>query len=170
VDPKPIFDWLEATPVAQLMQMTAWAFPAVEVIHVIAIVLVYGIIAIVDLRLIGLAGHSRRYADLTDEALHWVWLAFVVALISGSLMFVSQANAYWGNWYFKTKLVFIFFAGINMLIMEFVFSRNRREWGTGRGSIPYPARLAGTLSLTFWTVVLVCGRWIGFTMFAMPDF
>lgn len=170
MDPKPIFDWFEATPVAVLMQTTAWAFPAVEVVHVMAIVLVYGIIAIVDLRLIGLAGHSRRYAELADEALHWVWLAFIVAVITGTLMFVSQANAYWDNWYFRTKLVFIVFAGINMLIMEFVFSRRRDEWGTGPGSVPFHARLAGTLSLTFWTVVLVCGRWIGFTMFAMPDF
>ena len=170
MDPKPIFDWLEATPVAVLIQTSDWPFPTIEVLHVISVVLVYGVIAIVDLRLIGLAGRSRRYADLAQESLHWVWAAFVVAVITGALMFVSQANAYWGNYFFRTKMIFIVIAGINMLIMEFVISRTRHEWGIEAGGIPFTARLAGTLSLTFWTVVVVCGRWIGFTMFSMPSF
>ena len=162
--------WLEATSVAQFMQASDWAFPAVEIVHVMAIVLVYGVIAVVDLKLVGLAGKSRRYADLAADSLHWVWGAFVIAVLTGGLMFASQPNEYLANSYFLAKMVFIAFAGVNMLVMEFYTSRNRHEWGIEPKAIPVAARLAGTLSLTFWTVVVVCGRWIGFTMFTMPDF
>ncbi len=168
MDVNAALNWLETTAIAEFIQTSDWAFPAAEVVHVMAIVLVYGVIAIVDLRLLGLAGRSRRYAELADDSLHWVWGAFAVAVISGVLMFMSQASEYAANFYFLTKMVFMVLAGVNMLIMEFYTSRNRHEWGTGAGGIPMAARVAGALSLTFWTVVVVCGRWIGFTMLALP--
>lgn len=154
--------WLELNPVAELMQTSDWAFPTAEVIHVIAIVTVYGFIAIVDLRLLGLAGTSRRYTQLARDMLHWVWIAFVVAVATGLLMFVTQPSQYLGNPWFVTKMIFIALAGVNMLVMELVISRGANTWH--EVGIPRAARLAGGLSLTFWTVVVVCGRWIGFTM------
>jgi hypothetical protein len=55
-----------------------------------------------------------------------------------------------------------------MLIMEFAISKTRHEWSEGFQGMPVAARVAGAVSLTFWTVVVICGRWIGFTMFAAP--
>lgn len=165
---EPLLTWLEETRIAEFVQTSEWAFPAIEVVHVIAIVLVYGVIAIVDLRLLGLAGRSRRYADLASDSLHLVWIAFALAVATGSMMFVAQANAYAANPFFVAKMVFIVLAGINMLIMEFAISRTRHEWGEGVRGMPVTARMAGAFSLTFWTAVLICGRWIGFTMFAIP--
>lgn len=163
-----ILDWLGTTRISEFMQTSEWAFPAVEVVHVIAIVLVYGVIAIVDLRLLGLAGRSRRYADLAAESLHIVWIAFGLAIVTGLLMFVAQPGAYSDNPYFLAKMAFIVLAGINMLVMEFGISRTRHQWGPGVQGIPTPARFVGAISLTFWTVVIFCGRWIGFTMFTVP--
>ena len=145
--------WLELTPVGELMQTSDWAFPTAEVIHVIAIV---------DLRLLGLAGTSRRYTQLARDMLHWVWLAFALAVATGLLMFITQPSQYLANPWFITKMIFIALAGVNMLVMEFVISRDANTWH--EAGIPRAARLAGGLSLTFWTVVVVCGRWIGFTM------
>ncbi|HWK64086.1 MAG TPA: DUF6644 family protein [Rhizobiaceae bacterium] len=163
-----ILSSLETTRIGEFIQLSDWAFPAVEVVHVIAIVLVYGVIAIVDLRLLGLAGRTRRYADLAADSLQLVWIAFALAVVTGTLMFMAQATAYAKNPFFLTKMVFIALAGINMLVMEFVISRTRHEWGDGQRGIPVAARIAGALSLSFWTVVVVCGRWIGFTMFNAP--
>lgn len=170
MDITALLTWVENTDLALFIQTSSWAFPAIEVVHVIAVVLVYGVIGVIDLRLLGVAGTSRRYAALAQESLHWVWVAFAVAVASGGLMFISQATAYADNAPFLTKMVFIVLAGLNMLVMEFVISRERHQWGTGKGSIPIAARVAGLLSLSFWTVVVVCGRWIGFTMFSIPSF
>lgn len=154
--------WLELSPLGELMQTSGWAFPAAEVIHVIAVVIVYGFIAIVDLRLLGLAGKSRRYTQLASETLHWVWVAFAAALVTGLLMFVTQPSQYVANPWFVSKMIFILLAGVNMLVMELILARGSNRWHeTG---VPNAARLAGGLSLAFWTAVVVCGRWIGFTM------
>lgn len=162
MDLTEVLSWLELSPVGELMQTSDWAFPAAEVVHVIAVVIVYGFIAIVDLRLLGLAGRSRRYTKLAAETLHFVWLAFVIAVITGLLMFATQPFKYVGNGWFVAKMIFILLAGVNMLIMELVLARRAEHWhDTG---IPLSAQVAGGLSLSFWTVVVICGRWIGFTM------
>jgi hypothetical protein len=162
VDLTEVLTWLELTPVGELMQTSDWAFPTAEVVHVVAIVIVYGFIAIVDLRLLGLAGASRRYTQLAAEALHLVWIAFVVAVTTGFLMFITQPTQYVANPWFVAKMIFILLAGVNMIIMEAVIARTSARWH--EQGIPLAAKLAGGLSLTFWTVVVVCGRWIGFTM------
>lgn len=159
--------WLEYSPVGELMQTSDWAFPTTEVIHVIAVVVVYGFIAIVDLRLLGLAGRSRRYAQLAAETLHWVWAAFALAVATGLLMFVTQPTQYIANPWFVAKMIFIILAGVNMIIMELFVAREAHTWQE-RG-IPQAAQIAGGVSLTFWTLVIVCGRWIGFTMLG-PNF
>lgn len=55
----PILRWLEATSVAQAIAEGESLFPWIECIHVLAITLVVGSIAIVDLRLIGFASRDR---------------------------------------------------------------------------------------------------------------
>lgn len=162
-----LLTWLEYSPVGELMQTSDWAFPTAEVIHVIAVVVVYGFIAIVDLRLLGLAGRSRRYAQLAAETLHWVWAAFVLAVATGLLMFVTQPTQYIANPWFIAKMIFILLAGVNMIVMELFVAREAHTWHE-RGT-PRAAQLAGGISLSFWTLVIICGRWIGFTMLG-PNF
>ncbi|MBJ6987834.1 MULTISPECIES: DUF6644 family protein [unclassified Devosia] len=160
--------WVEMTALGEFMQTSAWAFPAAEVVHVIAVVLVYGVIAVVDLRLLGLAGTSRQYTKIAHESLHLVWIAFGCAVLTGLMMFATQPSNYFENPWFIAKMSAILLAGVNMLVLEFVFARSASEWHlTG---IPQPARISGGISLTLWTIVVVAGRWIGFTIFGGPSF
>lgn len=168
MDIRPFLDWLESTDIALLVQQSAWAFPTAEILHVISICLVYGVIVIVDLKLIGVAGKNQTYSNLARESLRWCWLGFVIAVISGGVLFISQANAYFDNTAFKVKMLFIVLAGINMLIMEFITSKDSSIWEKNGVEIPMNARVAGFLSLSFWTIVIFCGRWIGFTMLQLP--
>lgn len=162
-------DWIESTSVALFIQTSPWAFPAIEVVHVIAVVLVFGAIAVVDLRLLGLASNRRPYLGVAGDGLRIVWIAFAVAVVTGLLMFSTQAGSYVENTYFRIKMLALLAAGVNMMVMEFVTSRDVERWGnTTEVALPTAARVAGLLSLAFWTIVVVCGRWIGFTMFAMP--
>src|SRR5262249_32679174 len=92
---------VEATRLAEFIRESEWAFPAIESTHVIALALVIGTISIVDLRLLGLASTNRAYSELATQVLPWTWGAFVLAVISGTLMFISQPQAYLGNLAFR---------------------------------------------------------------------
>ncbi len=75
---------LEATSVATVIRENESLFPWIESLHVLAITLVIGSIAIVDLRLIGLASLERAAARLTSDVLPCTWAAFAAAVITGT--------------------------------------------------------------------------------------
>lgn len=165
---EPVIAWIQATPVAQFMQLSPWAFPVLEAIHVLAITLVFGVIAVVDLRLLGIASNNRRFTEVAADCLHWTWIAFALAVLTGLGMFSANASAYINNFYFQLKMVLLVFAGVNMLYFEIVTARTAGTWHIDTVGVPGAARVAGALSLCFWFAVVVCGRWIGFTLFSLP--
>jgi hypothetical protein len=154
---------LQALPLAVFIHKTAWAFTTVEVIHVVAVSLVIGTIAIVDLRLLGLAFTNRPFADLSRQVLPFTWAAFVLAVIAGSLLFISRATQYFGNPVFWLKMALIAVAGINMMFFEFITVRGLQSWNI-EPTPPRPARLAGGISIACWALVVVLGRLIVFTL------
>ena len=159
-----IFDlctWIEATPLAVKITESEWMFPTIETVHVLALTLVVGSIAMLDLRLLGLSTRTMGAMQLSDEVLPWTWTAFIVAAITGSLMFVSAATKYYGNLPFRIKMVLLVLAGINMALFHRGAWRRVNEWNEAVRT-PNAVRVAASLSLIFWIGVVVAGRWIGF--------
>ena len=152
---------LEGSAFALAIQESDWMFPALETIHVLALAIVFGSIAMVDLRLMGLFSRLRRVSDVADEALPWTWIAFVCAVLSGALMFASKAVTYYGNWPFKIKVLLIAFAGMNMMYFHMTTYRSVAGWN--QGTTPPRANMVACLSLLLWISTLTLGRWIGFT-------
>ena len=158
-----LMQWLQASPLAVFIHKKAWAFTTIEVVHVFAVSLVIGTIAIVDLRLLGLASTKRPFAELSRRVLPFTWAAFVLAVIAGSLLFISRAAEYFVNTVFWIKMSLIVLAGINMMIFEFITVRGVQEWNLNP-TPPPRARLAGGISIACWVLVVVFGRLIGFTL------
>ena len=155
---------IEATAIAtELREGESW-FPWIESIHVLAITLVFGSIAIVDLRLLGFASRDRALSQLTGDVLPCTWAAFALAAISGGLLFSSNAMLYAHNTWFQIKFVFLALAGLNMLVFQLYVGRNLAQWGGTPETTPRSAKIAGALSLLFWIAVITCGRWVGFTL------
>jgi len=138
-------------------------FPLIESVHVLSICLVVGSILAVDLRLLGLASIHRSVSRVTRGILPLTWCAFVVAVASGSLMFISNATKYLDNGFFIAKIFLIGAAGLNMAIFHGMGAKDLPRWENDTRP-PLPARLAGGLSILLWVAVVACGRWIGFTM------
>jgi len=156
-------EWLQATSLAVFIHQTKWAFTTIEVIHLITISMVIGSIAIVDLRLLGLASTRRPFTELSREILPYTWAAFVLAAVTGSLLFISQATQYFVTPTFWGKMTIMAAAGINMAIFEFITVRGVKEWDV-KPNLPLRARLAGGISLACWALVFVFGRWTGFSI------
>lgn len=140
----------------------SWLFPFFETLHVFALIAVLGTIAIVDWRLIGFGRRDHSVIALSRQALPWTWGGFVLAVVSGLLLFVGQVGEYITNPAFLTKMVLLILAGLNMAAFHVIPWKSVETWD--RNAMPPPAaRLAGALSLTFWIGVIACGRWIAFT-------
>ncbi|BCI71788.1 putative membrane protein [Sphingomonas sp. S17] len=138
-------------------------FPWLESFHVLAITLVFGTICIVDLRLLGYRSHRRGARQLIVDLLPFTWVAFAVAVVTGSLLFASNAVAYSHNAQFQWKMIAILAAGLNMAVFHMTAYRRIVDWDDD-ASPPTAARIAGAGSLILWMLVIVFGRWIGFTL------
>jgi hypothetical protein len=157
------FHWLHETAFAAAIRTSSLLFPWVESVHVLAIALVVGSIAAVDLRLLGLASRSRPITRMIHDILPLTWTAFAIAVLTGAALFSSNAIQYAHNGPMRLKMLLLAIAGINMLVFHFVTYRSVAAWDEAPRT-PLPVRLAGAASLALWVGVVAFGRWIGFTV------
>ncbi|HZI51819.1 MAG TPA: DUF6644 family protein [Terriglobia bacterium] len=152
---------LESTSLAGWIRDSLYAFPFIESFHVIGLTLVFGTIAIVDLRLLGIASTYRPFTRVA-EILKWTWAAFGLTILTGSLMFITNASVYFSNVQFRWKILLIALSGLNMVVFELTSGRNVRRWDNDRSAPPL-GKLAAVLSIALWITVIFLGRWVGFT-------
>ena len=162
MDIAAILQWIEGSRLAGTIRDSLLLFPLLESIHVIGLALVFGTIAIIDLRLLGAASTVRPFRRMATDIMKWTWGAFALTAITGSLMFTTNASVYYHNFYFRTKMLLLVLAGINMLVFELTLGRAVHGWDTAR-SAPKAGRAAAVLSIVIWISVIFAGRLIGFT-------
>jgi hypothetical protein len=153
---------LEDSGAATGIRKSLYFFPFLESIHVMALALVFGTILTVDLRALGLASRSRSFVRMSSELLPITWGAFVVSVLTGSLMFITNARVYAHNTPFRIKMVLLALAGLNMAVFHLTAGRTMMSWDKER-SAPSIGRLTAALSLALWIGVITAGRVIGFT-------
>jgi hypothetical protein len=86
-----------------------------------------------------------------------------LALVSGLFLFISNAVNYSANGFFQVKILLLLLAGVNMMVFQHLISKDQHRWSQP-SQIPSSARLAGFISLSLWLGIILCGRWIGFTI------
>jgi len=130
----------------------AWAYPALEVVHIVGIALLLGNLVLLELRVFG-RGAALPARELARLALAVALGGFVLAAGSGLMMFATQPAELLASRAFTLKMLLLMLAGCNA------------AWFHGRGSL---ARLDGLAKLqmlvsTFiWLAVVACGRWIAY--------
>ncbi len=157
-----LFKALQASPLGSTISQSTWMFPTIETVHVVAIATVIGTIAMVDLRLLGVASKGRPASALIREFLPWTWGGFALALVTGSLLFTSRAADYMALPAFLAKFVIMAMAAANMLVFHLTAERRIAAWDLGRPATG--ARVAGGLSLLMWAAIVVFGRQVGFSL------
>jgi hypothetical protein len=155
--------WLHDTAWAETIRANELLFPTFESLHVLAITLVLGSIAVVDLRLLGFTSRNRPVTQLIREVLPVTWVAFGVAVLTGGTLFASNAVEYSHNFPFQMKMLLMLLAGLNMVVFHFVTYRGIGQWDEALRPPP-AARVAGAVSISLWIGIVAFGRWIGFTI------
>jgi uncharacterized membrane protein len=148
------FKWLTTSALANAMNNHEWAFPVVQSLHFIGFALSIGTIAIVDFRLLGLGMRRQQAAEIAADLKPWTLAGLAVMLITGPLMFSTDAVTYHYNPSFQFKMSCL------MLALLFHFTLHRRAIRSDVS--PNAARLAGAVSLLLWTAVVAGGRMIAF--------
>ncbi|WP_104139015.1 hypothetical protein [Arthrobacter sp. ZGTC131] len=156
------FAWLEDGPFADAIRGTAYLYPMLESIHIIGIALLVGPAMAFDLRLLGLGRQKLRVTAAANYLLPMSRLGFIVAVVTGVVMFVPGASLIADRGSAPWKLGLLLIAGLNILIFHRGTYRSVADWALDRAT-PMPARLAAAVSLASWSGITVAGRFLAYT-------
>jgi hypothetical protein len=153
--------WLEQTMVGASVRESLWLFPIIETFHLLGMAALVGTVTALDLRLLGLALRGTRVSELARRLIPWAWVGFAVQVMTGGMLFASEASKMYTNPAFRVKMLLICLAGVHALVFHFVVKRNVAAWDDSR-RLPIGARFAGAVSILIWAGVVTAGRFIGF--------
>jgi hypothetical protein len=130
-----------------------WAYPALEVLHIVGVALLLGNLLALELRVWGVVA-ELPLLPLARLSLSLSLAGFGLLVISGVLMFAAAPGELLANRSFLWKMGLLQLAGLNA------------AWFHARGGLARLDRLARAqtaLSLGLWLSIIMLGRWIAYT-------
>ena len=148
----PFAEWCWNLPASVAIRSAPWPFPALEILHLAGLVLVFGTVLIVDLRLLGVLLRREPGWQVAGDLMRWSWPGFVLQLLTGPFLFAANARKFFDSPFFRAKLVLLVVA----VSFHFVVVR-RVSASVDAGISPRRAQIAGGVSLALWAAVIVTG-------------
>jgi uncharacterized membrane protein len=135
-----------------------WGWPASETVHFIGLSLLFGVVLLVDLRMLGFL-KGIPYSAL-HRLLPWGMIGFGVNVMTGMLFFIgAPPDFYVNNPTFVWKIALILVAGANALYFTVV----DHVWAVGAGDTPpMGSRIAAASGIVLWVGVIFCGQMLPF--------
>jgi hypothetical protein len=157
-----VIHWLNETQFSVYLRESELAFPVSEAIHLIGLGISVGAIMFVDLRLLGLVLTKDRVADVVARIERWAVPGFIIVFASGILLFLGKPEDYYYVTAFRIKTILLPLAGLNVLFFHKRVFPHMADWDRAGMSVPWQGKLVGGLSLMFWLVITVLGRWTAY--------
>jgi hypothetical protein len=149
---------LEASPVGAWMRGSTWAYPIVNLVHLLGLTLLIGPILLLDLRLLG-AGRRVALPDVSSALTPWAVAGLLLLISSGALMFSADASTLVRDSLLQFKLCCIAFGLANALAFRRLWTSRLPSWDL---QPPIIGRLQAGLSLTLWLAAGTLGRLLAY--------
>ena len=136
--------WIASSP---------WAYPALEVVHIVGIALLLGNLVALELRVWGVAA-ELPLRPLARLSLVLSLVGFGLLVFSGLALFAAAPAELLASRSFVVKMGLVLLAGLNA------------AWFHARGGLELAdrtARVQTVFSLGLWLAVIICGRWIAYS-------
>ena len=140
---------LEGLWLAQAMKHSSWLYPTVETMHIWGIGMLFGSVVIMDLRILGVAS-KLNLSDLSRLGVLVALFGFGLAVLTGSLMFITQASELISSRLFILKMCLIFLLLANAIILRMRTITNGIS------------KVQALISLAGWASVIGMGRWLAY--------
>lgn len=154
-------EWLDAQQWSQDLHSSFYMYNWIESTHVMTLMLSLGMLAVIDLRMLGVAFNGVPASKLSDRLFKPMMAGFIVMFITGILLFYAIPVRTTQSIWFRFKMVLLVAAFVNALLFHRYMQKSVNTWDTAPKP-PSRARLAAALSLSFWAAIVVCGRFIAY--------
>jgi uncharacterized membrane protein len=149
--------WLTSASVAKFVLDHPWVWPTCETLHFVGMSLMFGVLMIVNLRLLGWM-RGMSFAAV-HRLLPFGILGFGINFVTGMLFFIAASDQYTQNVAFHWKMILLELAGLNFLVLT-VFDGG---WALPVGAeAPLSAKLLAASALCLSVGVMYFGRMLPF--------
>ena len=128
-----------------ILATSRWLYGLVSVVHYVALFSCIGTIVLLDLRILGVAERSQALPAFAEQLRPWTWIGSGAAVVSGFLLFATEAGDYAAVTPFHVKMLIVALAFISALAVE---------WSVPKWSrtpvIPVTAKLLALISIALW--------------------
>ena len=164
MSPLAFFGWLADSPWSVGLHESQYAYSIIESIHVWTMAVFFGSVVMFDLRLLGWIMPRVPASEVVRRLLPLTIAAFVVMVISGTLLFYAIPLRSYQNIFFRGKMLLLLLAGLNVWLFHSRVFPRVATWDL-EGVPPRRARVAGALSLVLWISIIFSGRMIAYNWF-----
>jgi hypothetical protein len=152
---------LEATELATALRNSIWSYPLVNAAHIFGVALLIGSVVPLDLRLLGVWG-SVPLAPLCAVLPRTAGIGLVVAIIFGTLLFITRATEYAASNLFIAKMILVLLGTANALMLRIPSQPQVSQIASNQWNSSIGLQLAAGISLAAWLSAMTLGRLIGY--------
>ena len=139
-----------------LSSNSIWAYPTVLTLHTFGMMVLVGAASMIDLRLLGF-GRGIPLQSI-ERLFRVMWAAFALNAVTGTMLFIADADKRGPSLIFWTKLSFVALG----LVMAVLIRRRNFEGGAEPVVISGAAKRLAIISLLAWSAAITTGRLLAY--------
>ena len=156
--------WLAEQPVSIGLHESFYMYNWIETTHVMTLMLSLGMLAVIDLRLLGVCLADVPASKIAQRLDKPMLIGFSVMLITGVLLFIAIPVRTTQSLWFRIKMILLVAACVNAWLFRRKMLEAAQSWDL-EPKPPRRMRIAGALSLALWSGVIIAGRFIAYDWF-----
>jgi len=150
-----ILTWLQGTALAQWVSGSGslLGYPLILFLHTFGLSILVGPSTVIDLRLLGMARETSLVP--MGKLFRLMWAGFIVNAITGTLLFIADAEAKGHQWIFGLKLALV---AVGLILLVFIRPYVDGKKALVENEVSTQGKRLAVLSLIVWTGVIAAGR------------
>jgi hypothetical protein len=148
-------EWLAATSFSQGIQVTTWAIPGIQTVHIVALAILFASALVFSLRIAGRGLASEPLPLLAARFTRAIWYLLGVLLVSGALLVIAEPGRTITNPMFYTKMAML---AVVIAVTLWLSAVARRQFERPSGVHVFMA----ALSMLLWVGIMFAGRLIAY--------
>lgn len=155
---------LDDTSWSTLLHESYYMYNWVESTHVLFLMVSLGTLFVIDFRMLGLAFTNVPASQVASRLTWPMIIGFTVMFATGILLFYAVPVRSTQSIWFRIKMVLLVCAAVNAWLFHKRMSESVATWDR-ESKAPSRIRQGALMSLAFWSVIVICGRFIAYDWF-----
>ena len=146
-------EWCQQSALSELVRKQSWTIPAIEILHLTGVILVFGSMLVINLRLFGLVFASEPSSAIAADLSRRTRLGLILLVITGPLLFFAQPMKLFETPDFSIKLALVAIASTYHLAVH----RKRML----ASEVDHRLKISAGISMTLWMAAILAGVEVG---------